>query len=69
MDNEASARIEALETKVAFLEATLQQLSDVLYQQQQALDRVLERNRQLLEEVSQAPGGASATDVEIPPHY
>lgn len=62
-------RIEALETKVAYLEATLQQLSDVLYQQQQALDRVIERNRQLLEEVSAAPGGASATDIEIPPHY
>jgi len=69
MDNEASARIEALETKVAYLEATFQELSDVLYQQQQALDRVIERNRQLLEEVSAAPGGASATDVEIPPHY
>jgi len=54
MDPQDATRIEALETKVAYLEATLQQLSDVLYRQQQAIDRVIERNRQLLEK---------------PPHY
>lgn len=68
MDTAAAARIEALETKVAYLEATLQELSDALYRQQQALDRVIERNRQLLEELDAAPGG-SATEFEKPPHY
>jgi SlyX protein len=68
MDTADAARIEALETKVAYLEATLQELSDVLYRQQQALDRVIERNRQLLEELDTAPGG-SATEFEKPPHY
>jgi uncharacterized coiled-coil protein SlyX len=68
MDTADTARIEALETKVAYLEATLQELSDVLYRQQQALDRVIERNRQLLEEIDAAPGGA-AGDFEKPPHY
>ncbi|MCC6172573.1 MAG: SlyX family protein [Gammaproteobacteria bacterium] len=63
-----AARLEALETKVAYLEATLQQLGDELYRQQQELERVVERNRQLLDELGSAPAG-SATDVEIPPHY
>jgi SlyX protein len=68
MDTVDASRLEALETKVAYLEATLQELSDVLYRQQQALDRVLERNRQLLEEFDTRSGGP-ATDFEKPPHY
>ncbi|MFO1457042.1 MAG: SlyX family protein [Steroidobacteraceae bacterium] len=68
MDPQDATRIEALETKVAYLEATLQQLSDVLYRQQQAIDRVIERNRQLLDELDSAPGG-SASEYEKPPHY
>ena len=68
MDPQDATRIEALETKVAYLEATLQQLSDVLYRQQQAIDRVIERNRQLRDELDSAPGG-SASEYETPPHY
>lgn len=68
MDPQDVNRIESLETKVAYLEATLQQLSDVLYRQQQAIDRVLERNRQLLDELDSTPGG-SASEYEKPPHY
>ena len=68
MDPQDATRIEALETKVAYLEATLQQLSDVLYRQQQAIDRVIERNRQLLDELDSAPGG-SASEYEKPPQY
>jgi SlyX protein len=69
MDNE---RLEALEIKSAHLERAVQELSDVVYRQQQELDRVLQRNRDLarqieaLEAAAEAPGGPRA---EIPPHY
>ena len=76
MDTSEAARLEALETKVSYLEQTLQQLSDVLYRQQLALDRVVARNQQLLDELASAPYGAelvltpgAGTDIEIPPHY
>lgn len=70
MEPTTADRLEALETKVAYLEATLQELGDVLYRQQQTLDRVIERNRQLLEELGTAPAGTT-TDAadEKPPHY
>jgi len=62
-------RIDTLEVKLAHLERAVQELSDVLYRQQQELDRVLEANRQLRQQMAEletrAPGGA----VEIPPHY
>ncbi len=65
------ARIEALEVRIAHLEQGLQQLSDALYSQQRELDRVTERNRQLLQELEGGsdPGGDAATRVERPPHY
>lgn len=68
MDTTDAARLEALETRVAYLEQSLQQLSDVLYRQQQDLDRVIARNQQLLDELGSSPG-ASAGEIEIPPHY
>ena len=68
MNDTDIGRIEALETKVAYLEATLQQLGEELFRQQQALDRVTERNRQLLEALESAPAGAG-NDFEKPPHY
>ncbi len=68
MTTHDAARLEALETKVSYLEQALQQVSDVLYRQQQALDRVVARNQQLLDELGSAPGG-SMTETEIPPHY
>ena len=67
----ADARIEALEIRIAHLENGLQQLSDALFRQQQELSRVVDRNRQLLEEIEARtdPSGDAATRVEIPPHY
>ena len=69
--DDASARIEALEIRIAHLENSLQQLSDALYLQQRELTRVSERNRQLLAQLeAQAdPAGDAATRIEIPPHY
>lgn len=64
-------RVEALEIKVAHLELALQHLGDALYRQQRELERVLERNAQLLNELgTPAPGAPDpATQFEKPPHY
>jgi uncharacterized coiled-coil protein SlyX len=62
-------RIEAMEFKLAHLERAVQELSDVLYRQQQELDRVLEVNRQLRQQVEEIETRASGSGVEIPPHY
>lgn len=64
-------RLEDLETKCAFLEATVQELSDVLYRQQQALDRLLAGQQELMRRLAEAaPAAASPPEVaERPPHY
>jgi uncharacterized coiled-coil protein SlyX len=64
------ARLEAVEFKIAHLERAVQELSDVLYRQQQQLDSALAMNqrlRQQLEELESRAG--EATPTEIPPHY
>ena len=64
-----AVRLETLEFKLAHLERAVQELSDVLYRQQQQLDRVLEVNRQLRQQVEELESRASPGVVEIPPHY
>jgi len=69
LDND---RLEDLEIKCAHLERAVQELSDVLYRQQQQLDGALLRNQDLagqiaaLETAAEAAGGPR---TEIPPHY
>jgi uncharacterized coiled-coil protein SlyX len=68
--SEADARIEALEFKVAHLERTAQELSDVIYRQQQQIDGLLTLNRQLASQLEDLDGKtADPSRVEIPPHY
>jgi SlyX protein len=63
-------RVETLEFKVAHLERSLQELSDVLYRQQRELDSLASRNQQLVEQLQQLEDrGGDPTRVEIPPHY
>ena len=64
-------RLEALEFKVAHLERSLAELSDVLARQQRELDGLRERHRQLLARLAEweSPTGASADGHEPPPHY
>jgi uncharacterized coiled-coil protein SlyX len=64
------ARIETLEIKVAHLERALQELSDVLYRQQQRLDAHDARYQQLIDRVEAAePAAGPDAKFEIPPHY
>ena len=70
-----TARLEALEIKCAHLERGVQELSDVVYRQQQQLDRALARNQELarqIEALERSAEGARDGDgprAEIPPHY
>jgi uncharacterized coiled-coil protein SlyX len=67
---EDTSRVETLEIKVSHLERAIQELSDVVYRQQQALDGALEMNRQLREQLEDLETRSSdPTAVEIPPHY
>ena len=63
-------RLEVLEFKVAHLERAVQELSDVLYRQQQQLDSALAMNQRLRQQLEEIEGRTGdATPVEIPPHY
>jgi uncharacterized coiled-coil protein SlyX len=65
-----SDRIETLEFKLAHLERAVQQLSDVLYRQQQQLDQVIAVNLQLRRQLEELESRtADAAGHEIPPHY
>jgi len=66
------ARLEELEIKMAHLERALQDVSDEVVRQQQAIERLGERNRHLQEKLEALQSGAgedAATRIEIPPHY
>ena len=66
-----SARLEAIEIKLAHLERAVAEISDVVARQQKELDRALDRNRQLMEKIAaiESESGANATAHEKPPHY
>ena len=65
-----ATRLEAVEIKLAHLERAIQDLSDVVYRQQQDLDRVREMNRQLSLQIDEVASRADDPSVqERPPHY
>jgi uncharacterized coiled-coil protein SlyX len=65
-----SARLETLEFKIAHLERAVQELSDVVYRQQQQLDGALALHQRLRQQLDELEGRTGdATPVEIPPHY
>jgi SlyX protein len=63
-------RLETVEFKIAHLERAVQELSDVIYRQQQQLDATLAMNQRLREQLEELEGRAGeATPSEVPPHY
>ena len=65
-----ASRMESLEIKVSHLERAVQELSDVVYRQQQALDGALQMNQRLRDQLEDLENRSSdPTAVEIPPHY
>jgi uncharacterized coiled-coil protein SlyX len=67
---DAATRLESLEIKVAHLERATQELSDVIYRQQQQIDTVLNLNRQLASQLETLEAKSGDADpVEVPPHY
>ncbi|MCZ8130709.1 MAG: SlyX family protein [Steroidobacteraceae bacterium] len=64
------SRLETLEFRLTHLERAVQELSDVLYRQQQLLDAMSARHERLLERVEAAERkGEDPPAFEIPPHY
>ena len=67
----SDARLTELEIKVAFQEDTIKALNDVVYQQQNRIDRLeasLYRTQEAIDATQQGSGAPLAGD-EKPPHY
>ena len=63
-------RIDALETRVAFQDDTIQQLNDALVAQQERLDRLQAELRELIATLNEGVGDATIKPAdEVPPHY
>lgn len=71
MDGELQARIVELETRLAFQEQALTELSDALAAARVEMGEQLGLLRRELESVKQSPGGfyADPADEPPPPHY
>jgi SlyX protein len=61
--------IEALQTKLAFQEDAVQQLSDALVAQQARIDRLESRLGQLVEELRAKADAGDDVPEPPPPHY
>jgi len=70
-DEETRSRLEELETRNAYQEATIQDLSTQIYEQQVQIDRLESRLRSLVERVKGLATGDTAPlpENERPPHY
>lgn len=67
----SAADLERLETKVAFLERANQELSDVVYRQQQELEQLRTKLATLSERVDALKSADTSytLEQERPPHY
>ncbi len=64
-------RITELETKVAYQEHTIQELNDVIYKQQQQIDKVEIMCQHLMDRIQTLSdtGSGESSANERPPHY
>ena len=64
-------RLIELETRLAWQEAALRDISDVMAQQQKQMDRLEQLVRLLAERAarSEQGSGRDGAEAEIPPHY
>lgn len=65
------SRLTEIETRLAYAEHTVAELSDLVYAQSQSIDRLAEQCRRLEQRmVSLAePGDSPSPADEVPPHY
>ena len=63
-----SERLTEIEIKLAHVEQALHEMSDVIYAQQSAIDRLELAYEHLRQRVANSEAGAAAGD-EKPPHY
>jgi SlyX protein len=62
--------LEELEMRMAYIDDTLNQLSDTVYAQSRALERLTQRCQQLESRIETLPEGDGAEPVDqTPPHY
>ncbi len=65
-------RLEKIETKIAFQELTIEKLNDVLYEQQQEVERlgiICDALMKRVKELSEFIPEIDAPENEKPPHY
>jgi SlyX protein len=65
-------RLVEIETKIAFQEQTIEDLNDVLYEQQQEIERlgsICDALVKRIKELSEFTPGIDAPANEKPPHY
>jgi len=61
--------LQELEVKVAFLEDSLNKLSDENYTQQKEIEKLKAKYVSLSEQVNIGDGGQALQQDEVPPHY
>jgi SlyX protein len=67
--NTPEARLEDLETRVAFQEDTIQQLNDALVRQQHRIDQLEASLRMLVEQLQTVEERDDLLEEPPPPHY
>ena len=68
-EKELGARIDALEARLMFQEATIETLNATVTAQWQAIDALKRRVAALNEQLAEADANAPAPANERPPHY
>lgn len=66
------ARLTELETRLAYTDHTVAELSDLIYAQSRTIDQLTERCQRLEQRITALavdPGKQPSPEDEIPPHY